>query len=205
MSRALAAAPDSVTISIDCASLLIREGRLPEASEFIARATMIAPDAIAVKAVGMEYELASGFRQRARQLAHEILAVEPDHIRALSVDAIVAERHGDVRTVAKRLRKLAALRLGDQEIAKEAREATAWSHPLVRPAWWLIQRGWGRWLGVSAALAFARLTLEWFEYKEMPVPVLYVALGLVVGYLGTCLAWVDEKKSGPGRTWVPRD
>lgn len=205
MDRARVLAPSSVVVLVDCVLLLIREGRASESAELLARAAAIAPDDIVVKTAQMEHAFATGFRQRARSLAQEILAQRPDDSRALAMDAYAAEREGDICTTAQRMRRLASLRLGDLEIAAGAREATAWSQPLLRPAWWLIQRGWGRWLGVSAAIAVVRLTMTWFDEKEMPVPPLYVPLVVVVAYLGLCLAWVDEKKSGPAKKWVPRD
>ncbi len=205
MTRALEIDPTNVVLLVDNSNLLINQGRLSESTEFLTRASEIAPDDLLVKSGQMEHAHASRDYRRAQTLAREILAQRPDHVRALAMDAIAAERAGDIRTTASRMRRLASLKLGDHEAAAGAREATAWSHPRLRPAWWLLQRWWGRWLGLSAAFAVFRMTVTWYEEGKLPYPPVYVALVVVVAYLGFCLAWVDEKKSGPARKWVPRD
>ena len=119
MSRALEIAPTNVTVLVDCAGLLTNEGRLSESAEFLLRAMALEPENPNVRVGLMEHAYASDDRHRARSLAHGILAEHPDHLRALAIDAAIAERDGDIRTAAQRMRRLASLRLGDKNARRE--------------------------------------------------------------------------------------
>ncbi|MDX6231753.1 MAG: hypothetical protein QOH68_721 [Nocardioidaceae bacterium] len=130
MSRARELAPDNVVVLVESANLLINRGRFVKAAELLRRAAVIAPDSLIVRAGFMEHAFARHERDRARALAREVLAENPDHVRALAVDAALAGR--------------------------SAREAAVRSRPLLRPAWWFFRH---RWVALFTIITLIRLVL----------------------------------------------
>lgn len=197
MRRARELDSENVVVLVDSAILLINEGRLPESAEFLWRAQTLEPENLIVRVGLMEHAYASADPGAARFLARSVLAEHPDHLRALVVEAALAGEAGDIRTTAKRLRRVASLRLGDQVIAADARYATAWSNPWVRPAWWIFRT----WLGVGTVwVVLAGILIRLTDSAvEGDVPLWSVALPILpMVYLLAC--WIYVRRRQPPRT-----
>lgn len=131
--RGLAEVPDNVVLLTGYANLLTRHHELKKAGMVLDRAAAHAPEAIEVDLGRMQLAHARGRQREALTHAERILSKDPHHTGALAFAGSIDTARGRADRGSRHLRTAASQRLGDRELARQARRSTLGAHPLMWP------------------------------------------------------------------------